>query len=167
MKRKKKNKYKVFFILVFLVFLSVYGGFKGGEYLANKLAKPMNNSKGILDNIIGRNNTGDSKNTNDTILSEDDKVKIAAVITEFVNAEHMKNEDKLVSMVDNNYYSSFIQSLNKLSKGEVNIQYIEYKDINKDSVKIYIVFLKGTAKGSETILLKRLDGVWKVTQVDR
>lgn len=162
MKRRKKNKFRVFIFLIFLIFLSVYGGLKGGEYLANKLTKPMGDNKGIFDEI--KNST---KTSQGLLLSENDKVTIAAVITEFTFAEHLKKDDKLVTMVDKSYYSTYANSLKKLSPGEVRIQEINYIDISKDRVKIEAVYIKGSKKESENITVKKTDGVWKIIEVVR
>ncbi len=146
---------------MFLVFLSVYGGLKGGEYLANKLSKPIDNNKGIF-GLIGGNKAIES-----STLSESDMVTITAIITEFVTAEHLKKDDKLVLMVDKAYYNSFIKNIKQLSQGAVSIQDINFKETGKDTVKIEAVFIKGNKKESEIVTMKNFSGTWKVTEVKR
>lgn len=162
MARKKKKKLGTFIVLVILIILSVYGGMKGGEYLARKLTKPIGENESVVDGEKKQVKQG-----NQNILPEKHMVELTAVTTEFLAAEHSKKNDILASLVDSDYYSELLKKNRSLSRGEVEIEYINYKNIVKDRVSIETIFIKNSKKVRETITFKNENNIWRVIKIDR
>lgn len=153
MRRKKRNKARLFIMLLILIFGSVYGGLKGGEYFAKKLTEPIQEDKNLLDG--------------GSILTEDDMVDITAVTAEFISAEHNKKEDRLSVLVHPDYYSSFLKSMKSITSGDALIEDMNYKAIDKNKVKLQVIYIKNSKKSSETITWQMDNKTWSVVKVDR
>lgn len=159
---KKKSKLLILFLMLCFMILAVYGGIWSGAYFAQKLAKPVEENKNALEGAESGGETG-----KDYVLSEDDKIHLTAITTEFIAAEHLKKTDKLTSLVDNDYYNTLLKNMKSLTTLEVTTKDIDFQYISKDSVKIKVTFLKDSKNYSEVLTLKLYDKSWKVSGVDR
>jgi hypothetical protein len=157
--KRKNKKAGLLFVMLCLVFIAVYGGLKGGQYLATRMEKPVPPDKNALEGAQGGARAGD-----DVALSENDLVKLAAVATEFLNAEHNKKSSSLVNLVDADYYNKLVSNNKKLSTGSITIKDINYMNIERDMVKIETTYFKFSTKYAETVTLKLKGGTWKVTE---
>lgn len=161
-KKKRKKKIRAVFLLIFLVVLAVYGGIKSGEYLANKLSKPIVEDSSALEGTKTGSSTGDIKP-----LSENDMVTITSTLMEFVEAEHMKKTELLANMVSSEYYSTFTKGIKSLSTAEALVQDTDFKEVSKDKAVIEVTYIKNGKKGIETVTMELIESRWKVTGVKR
>lgn len=162
MKKRKRKKIRALLIILCLVTLAVYGGVKGGQYLAYKLTKPIGEDKSPLQGAEGSGEYG-----SDTVLSENEMVTLTATVTEFVNAEHMKKADKLTEIVSPDYYNTLTKNIKSLSAAEVVLQDINFKSLAKDEVVVEVTYIKNSKKYTETVTLKSSGSSWKVAMVER
>jgi len=88
MVRKKKHKMRALFLIFCLISIAVYGGYKGGEYLANKLTKPVGGSNSVVD---GAKDTGNQ--AGETTLSENDIVTVTSVVTQYISSQEGEASD--------------------------------------------------------------------------
>lgn len=164
MSKNKKNKPLRFFLLLFLVFIMVYSGIKGGEYLAQKLTKPIDIDE-IGNPLQGAKSSGESGK--DYIISEDDKLLITVIITEFISAEHMKNADILTNLTDSSYYSTLLKSLKSISTAEAAVQDINFEEVSKNKIIIKVTYFKNAKSYNEVLILGLYNKSWKVSKVER
>ncbi|KPU46048.1 hypothetical protein OXPF_05290 [Oxobacter pfennigii] len=160
--KKRRNKFRMFILLICLSILSVFIGVKSGEYMAYKLTNPSGENESMLSGFTGESNAGNTKN-----LSEDDMVSLTAIITEFVAAEHNKKAEKLASLSDLDYYNTLLKSIRSLTAADISIEEINFKEVSEDDVGIEAVFTKKGKRLSETVRFKKIDNTWKVINVKR
>jgi hypothetical protein len=166
--RKKKKHPARFVFLILLLALSVYMGKMLAEYtwnnnrddIINKYAKPIEDDKSALEGAQGDGNTSSS-----SIIPENDIITLTAVTTEFITAEHMKKADRLASLVDPGYYSTFLKKMNTLKTAEVTASDMNFEKISKDAVKVVAKYSINTKSYSESISLRLLNDKWKVYNV--
>jgi len=161
--KKRKKKIRVFITLLFLVFLAVYGGVKSGEYLANKLSKPVpEKNSNAFENIKVEGEKGERMD-----ITEDEMVAVTSVVTEFITAEHLKKNDRLAYLTDPDYYSTLLKKIKNMSSGEAVIQDINYIVISNKKVEVEVVSLKNSKKITENLTIEKQDSTWKITNISK
>lgn len=168
--KKKKGKLLGFIFLICLLVAAVYIGKLFAEYtwnnnkdnLINKYTKPIEEEKPPLDGAKGSGSA-----SSEYVLSEDDMVTLASVVTEFVPAEHMKKTEILTNLVDPNYYSTLLKRLNSFSSTQVSVKDLNFLEISSNSVRIAVSYTSNSKTYSESITLKLINKSWKVALVGK
>lgn len=156
-----KKKLGIFFILLLIMAICVFGGMKLGQYMAYRVKKPRTQSSSLSGITAG------GKSGTVPILTESETVQMTSMVCEFINAEHRKRNDILSGMVDHDYYSTFLREIKPLTSGSVTIQDIDYTEIGTDRVEVEVTFMQHSKKKDEKITLVKKDKEWKVNDVER
>lgn len=162
MKKRKKKKVRALFLLLLLIALSIFGGIKGGKYLAYKLSKPIGQDNSALSGSKNESSAGKQQ-----VLTDNDALNISAAVTEFIEAEHSKKTDKLTSLVSPDYYSTFNKSLKQLSTAAASVQNISFTEVSVDRAVMNVEYIKNGKGGQETVTMENVQNSWKVTNVTR
>lgn len=143
--KRKSNKFKIRKIMLLLFIISI-------SLFIFKHFQNINNTVNSDTNI----------NVSDDFKNEEDGIVIIATVSQFLSAKNLKKNELLKDIVSKDYYDVLMKNYTDIKTGDIYIQNIYFKEIQKDMITVEAIYNKENKKYIETINFKKENNTWKV-----